>query len=94
MRRVGIRPCGPTRHAPGRRSRTDGLLSALQWVAVDEPVSRRAGELARQYRRSHPGLSVVDFVIAASAQLLGAELATANIRHYPMFERLVPPYPG
>lgn len=74
------------------RSRTERLLSALRWVAVDEPVSRRGGVLARQYRRSHPGLSIVDFVIAATAQLLDAELATANIRHYPMFAGLVPPY--
>ncbi len=74
------------------RSRTERLLSALRWVSVDEPVSRRGGELARQYRRSHPGLSIVDFMIAASAQLLDANLATANVRHYPMFAGLAPPY--
>lgn len=76
------------------RSRTDSLLSSLRWVPVEEPVSRRAGELGRRYRRSHPGLSIVDFVIAATAQLLDADLATANIRHYPMFPGLTPPYPG
>jgi len=76
------------------RSRTERLLSSLRWALVDEPVSRRAGELGRQYRRSHPGLSIVDFVIAASAQLLEADLATANVRHYPMFKGLVPPYSG
>ena len=74
------------------RARTDRLLSALRWVAVDEPVSRRAGELARQFRRSHPGLSIVDFVIAATTQLLDGDLATANVRHYPMFPGIVPPY--
>jgi predicted nucleic acid-binding protein len=74
------------------RARTDQLLTALRWVSVDETVSRRAGELGRQYRRSHPGLSIVDFVIAATAQLLDAHLATANIRHYPMFPGLRPPY--
>ncbi len=74
------------------RAPTDRLLSALRWVSVDEPVSRRAGELGRQYRRSHPGLSIADLVIAATAQLLDADLATANVRHYPMFSGLVPPY--
>lgn len=74
------------------RSRTERLLGSLRWVAVDEPVSRRAGELGRQYRRSHPGLSIVDFVIAATAQLLEAELATGNVRHYPMFSGLSAPY--
>jgi predicted nucleic acid-binding protein len=74
------------------RSRAERLLSSLRWVAVDEPISRRGGELGRQYRRSHPGLSIVDFLIAATAQLLDADLATANIRHYPMFTELTPPY--
>jgi hypothetical protein len=39
-----------------------------------------------------PGLSIVDFVIAATAQLLEAHLAPANVRHYPMFKGLAPPY--
>ncbi|MGH2915992.1 MAG: type II toxin-antitoxin system VapC family toxin [Solirubrobacteraceae bacterium] len=76
------------------RSRTERLLGSLRWVAVDEFVSRRAGELGRQYRRSHPGLSIVDFVIAATTQLIDADLATANVRHYPMFAGLAPPYAG
>jgi predicted nucleic acid-binding protein len=74
------------------RPRTETLLRSLRWVAVDEPVSRRGGELARRYRRSHPGLGIVDFVIAATAQLLDCELATTNVRHYPMFTGLAPPY--
>lgn len=74
------------------RSRTDRLLGSMRWVAVDEPISRRGGELGRRYRRSHQGLSIVDFLIAATAQLLDAELATANVRHYPMFPGLASPY--
>jgi predicted nucleic acid-binding protein len=74
------------------RSRTERLLSSLRWVAVDEPISRQGGELGRRYLHSHPGLSIVDFVIAATAQLLKADLATANVRHYPMFAGLAPPY--
>ena len=74
------------------RSRTDRLLGALRWVVVDEQISRRGGELGRRYRRSHQGLSIIDFLIAATAQLLDAELATANVRHYPMFPGLTPPY--
>jgi predicted nucleic acid-binding protein len=74
------------------RARTERLLSSLRWVTVDEPVGRRAGELGRQFRRSYPGLSIVDFLIAATAQLLDADLATANVRHYPMFAGLTAPY--
>lgn len=74
------------------RSPTERLLGSLRWVPLDESISRRAGELGRQYRRSHPGLSIVDCVIAATAQLLDADLATGNVRHYPMFVDLAPPY--
>lgn len=74
------------------RSRTERLLSSLRWVAVDAPISRRGGELGRQYRQSHASLGIVDFLIAATAQLLGAELVTANVRHYPMFPGLKAPY--
>jgi predicted nucleic acid-binding protein len=76
------------------RARTERLLSSLHWAPVDEAVSRRGGELGRQYRGSHPGLSIVDFLIAATAQLLDAHLVTANLRHYPMFTGLASPYDG
>jgi predicted nucleic acid-binding protein len=36
----------------------------------------------------------VDFVIGATAQLLEADLATRNVRHYPMLAGLKPPYAG
>ena len=58
---------------------------------VDEQIARRAGGLGRTYRRSHL-LASADLVIGATAQELSAELATANVRHFPMFEGLEPPY--
>ncbi|HYV15498.1 MAG TPA: type II toxin-antitoxin system VapC family toxin [Conexibacter sp.] len=74
------------------RSPTDRLLQTLRWAPVDEAVSRRAGELGRRHRRSHRGIGVADLLIAATALVHGAELATANVRHYPMFPGLAPPY--
>jgi hypothetical protein len=80
----------------GLRSRergpTERLFATLRWIDVDEPIARRAGELGRMWRRSHPGISVPDLVIAATASELGAELATLNVRHFPMREGLEPPY--
>lgn len=76
------------------RSATERLLQALRWIPVDEAVSRRAGELGREHRRSHVGIATADLIIAATAQLLGAELATGNVRHFPMFAGLAPPYAG
>lgn len=75
----------------GERAATERLLSALRWVAVDERVSRRAGDLGRKYRRGRD-LAVADLLIAATAMELDAALATANTKHFPMFPRLRSPY--
>lgn len=68
------------------RSITERLFSVLSWRPVDEHVSRLAGELGRQYRRSHTGLATADLVVAATALHLGTSVATANVRHFPMFK--------
>ena len=72
----------------------EDLLRSLRWIALDEQIARRAGELGRRWRRSHGGIGLADLVVAATAQELGAALATSNIRHFPMFEGLAAPYPA
>jgi predicted nucleic acid-binding protein len=76
----------------GERRATVRLLGTLRWVAVDEPIARRAGELGRRYRRSHQGLATADLIIAATVEELGLELATLNVRHFPMILGLIAPY--
>jgi predicted nucleic acid-binding protein len=78
----------------GERSKANRILQALRWIDLDETIARRAGELGRTFRRSHPGIGTVNLVIAATAQELGLELATGNVKHFPMFPGLRPPYPG
>ena len=68
------------------------LFGLITWVPVDEEVGRRAGELGRHWRRSHPGIGVPDLAIAATAELLETQLATNNVKHFPMFEGLRAPY--
>jgi predicted nucleic acid-binding protein len=58
-------------------------------MSARQTTTPPAGTLPIQQR--FPGASV-DFVIAATAQLLEADLATANVRHYPMFAGLGAPY--
>lgn len=65
---------------------------AVSWVAIDEDVARAAGALAREHRRAHGGIDDGDYLIAATALLLDAELLTTNVRHFPMFPGLQPPY--
>jgi predicted nucleic acid-binding protein len=76
----------------GERTSAEQLLRTLHWVPLDEPIARRAGELGRRWDRHRPGISLADLVIAATAEQLDAELATANVSHFPMFEGLQPPY--
>lgn len=73
------------------RQAAERLMGSIRWLPVDEEIARRAGALGRTWRRSHR-LGTVDLVIAATAQLLDARLATSNIRHYPMFDGLTAPY--
>lgn len=80
---AGMRPEEP----PTRR-----LLSALDWIAVDEEVAERAGVLANRFLRSHPGVDPVDFIIAATAELHEATLWTRDVEHFPMIADLAPPY--
>jgi predicted nucleic acid-binding protein len=65
---------------------------ALAWVGVTEEVARAAGQLARRYQRSHSGIDTADYLIAATALLLEADLLTTNVRHFPMLEGLRAPY--
>ncbi len=77
---------------------TRRLLTGIRWIAVDDPIAERAGALANQYARSHSGVDPIDHIIAATAQVSatgqdpGAQLWTRNVRHFPMFTDLAPPY--
>ncbi len=71
---------------------TESFMGALTWVPVDEEIARLAGSLAAEYRRSHSGIDAIDYLIAATATVVGAELLTTNVRHFPMISGLRPPY--
>jgi predicted nucleic acid-binding protein len=55
-------------------------------------VSRTAGLLARKHRTTYSGIDDVDYLIAATALVLDAELLTTNVRHFPMLAGLRSPY--
>lgn len=74
------------------RRQTQALIGSLEWVSVDEAVAKAAGELARRFRHSHPGVGVADFAIAATVTLHDADLWTLNVRHFPMLANLTPAY--
>lgn len=68
------------------------FFTSLVWLAVDEEITRTAGSLARKHRKSHSGIDDVDYLIAATAIVVDADLLTTNVRHFPMLEGLRAPY--
>ena len=71
---------------------TRSLLGTVHWHPVDEAVAERAGMLGRRWLSPHRGIDGADLAIAATAQLLDADLLTRNVRHFPMFTELRQPY--
>ena len=76
---------------PGEEALITDLLAGLQWQDVTISIADAAGRLAYRYRRSHR-IDFVDLAIAAAAIELGGSVATLNVRHFPMFPGLQPPY--
>ena len=78
--------------------RTRRLLDGIDWIAVDDLIAEGAGMLANQDARSHSGIDPMDYIIAATAHATAArqdqdvQLWTRNVKHFPMFANLVPPY--
>ena len=68
------------------------LLGSMQRFEVTEQVAWRASTLMRQHRRSHSAIGLGDYLIAATALTEGPELASLNVRHYPMFKGLARPF--
>lgn len=76
----------------GERREVTALLASLRVVPVSEHVAWRAAELMRAYRRSHAAIGLGDYLVAATALAEGCEVATLNVRHFPMFGGLAPPF--
>ena len=80
---VGVRP--------DEDDQVTDLLDHLRWQEVTAPIADLAGRLGSRYRRTHH-IGLVDLVIAATAIELGGTVATLNVRDFPMFPGLQPPY--
>lgn len=64
------------------QAKTDELLDSLAIVDVTRSIAERAGAYKRA-TKSH-GLELDDCIIAATAYVMHAVLATGNEKHYPM----------
>ena len=69
----------------------DSLLSLFRIIPVSPELARQGGLFKKEYAQSH-GVGLADAIIAASAKAEQADLKTLNVKHYPMFKGLKPPY--
>lgn len=78
------------RNAPERRQ-IESLLSHYDVRDIGLDVATLAGDFLRQYGPSH-GIDPLDALIAATAKVHSLQLATLNLKHFPMFAGLKRPY--
>lgn len=74
------------------RSDVARLFEALLLLPVTDAIARQAGSNLRRYRGSHRGIDLADYLIGATAEEHRLELATLNVRHFPAFPDLRPPW--
>lgn len=56
-----------------------------RWT-LDAKIAKQAGLFAVQYRKAYQGISLEDYLLAATAEQLACPLWTRNKKHYPMSE--------
>jgi predicted nucleic acid-binding protein len=74
------------------RRATPALFDVIRWIPIDDIIAELAGEFGRIYSREHPGIDTTEYIVAATAFTLRAELWTRNVKHFPMFPDLEAPY--
>lgn len=74
----------------GERAEVARLLGVVTLVPVSDAIAQRAGEFLREFRRSHQGIDLADYMIAATADIREAGLSTLNVKHFPMIRDIRP----
>lgn len=62
----------------------EGLFSLFQLLVLDAAIARIAGQYANQFRKAFSGVSLEDYLMAATARQNRCPLWTGNRKHYPM----------
>jgi predicted nucleic acid-binding protein len=73
------------------RERTARFLASFNTYRIDESIATSAGEFLHQYARSH-NVGLGDALIAATSRMHNDQLATLNIKHFPMLSDVIRPY--
>ncbi len=62
----------------------EAFFDLCQRIHVDSDTGRTAGVYAQQYRKAFQGISLEDYLLAATARANRCPLWTGNRKHYPM----------
>lgn len=73
------------------RTTVEKFISLFRVIPVGTDIACLAGLLKRDYGKSH-GMGLADALLAATAIAEYADLITLNVKHFPMFSGLTPPY--
>ncbi|GIX28524.1 MAG: ribonuclease VapC10 [Burkholderiales bacterium] len=73
------------------RRQIERLLEVYKIHDIGLETASLAGDYVRQYGPSH-GVDPIDALIAATAKSANLQLATLNLKHFPMFKGLKRPY--
>lgn len=66
------------------RKEIEILFGLCKRINIDSATGQQAGHYAHRYRKAHQGISLEDYLLAASAQQNRCPLWTGNGKHYPM----------
>lgn len=64
--------------------KTESVLADFQSIDVNPTVAKQAGLYWQKYSKNLQNLSIIDCIIAATANINGATLVTLNRKHFPM----------
>jgi predicted nucleic acid-binding protein len=69
---------------PREHKDIEAFFSLCQLVTTDADIARTAGGYANRYRKAFQGISLEDYLLAATARNHRCPLWTGNRKHYPM----------
>ena len=69
----------------------DRILATFDVAEINLDIARLAGNYVRDYGPGH-AVDPIDALIAATAATKSLDLATLNLKHFPMFRGLKRPY--
>jgi predicted nucleic acid-binding protein len=73
------------------REELDGFVGLFPVLPVTLEIAKMGGLYKRNFSKSYK-IGLADAIIAATAKTHKADLKTLNIKHFPMFKGLKPPY--